>query len=178
MSSLLSKESKKICATLKLIGKNSLNIKRNKVGSLKHKILYLIILILILFGLLFFQALFEEEQYNSPAPSFVWEGVNYILTNEPVGLISKSSNERSKDYTHLTKGNEIGSIKNKISRLKVPKNNGESNYLQSGEIIFDTKPSSKTEHSFYYALVVKFDHKERIAIPLGRDVIRLSNNPN
>jgi hypothetical protein len=139
---------------------------------MKKILTYLLLIITLMIGSLFLFSFYTEENKTKPEPSFVWKGVTYILTFEPVKELNDTSNNNTTEI--LNKGYEIGKIKSTINKQKVPQRNGESNYLNVGDKIYDTKISSKTKYSYYDALVVKYENKYRITRPTGKDIDRLS----
>lgn len=141
--------------------------------NLKIKIGFLFLLLFNLIALLIINVYTKDDKVI-PEPSFYWNGVTYILTYEPVKESIDPSQLKDKKITYFGKGLVIGHISKKINKHSIPKKNGESNYLSVGEPIYDTSISSKTVHSYYVALVVKFDNEYRIARPTMQDIVKLN----
>lgn len=84
--------------------------------------------------------------FEDVPPSIVWEGQSYRITDEPVEV---------QDI-----GNEVGEVIRKISSNSTPNADGESNVLEKGTKIFESK--IQFEDKNYKDLVLQINNKEYI----------------
>lgn len=84
--------------------------------------------------------------FEDVPPSIVWEGQSYRITDEPVEM---------QDI-----GNDVGEVIRKISSNSTPNKHGESNILEKGTKIFESKMQSDDRN--YKELVIQINNKEYI----------------
>jgi hypothetical protein len=84
--------------------------------------------------------------FEDVPPSIVWEGQSYRITDESVEI---------QDI-----GNDAGEVIRKISSNSTPGNHGESNVLEKGTKIFESKIQFEDEN--YKELVIQINNKEYI----------------
>ncbi|MFD9627867.1 hypothetical protein [Peribacillus muralis] len=84
--------------------------------------------------------------FENVPPSIVWEGQSYRITDEPVEI---------QDI-----GNDVGEVIRKINSHSTPNNHGESNVLEKGTKIFESKMQSDDRN--YKELVIQINNKEYI----------------